>query len=176
MSQTPSSYRLMNAAAALREAAAAMIAADPELADDDVRLADMLGSDPDTCETMELLHRIARAALHAQDLALVAASRADAIYERRKRFEARAERLRAAMLIALQTLDLKRVELADMTLSQRAGRIGIEITDEDAVPDAFKKITSTVSKTLIGEAMERGEDVPGAARRNGAPSLTIRTR
>jgi phage host-nuclease inhibitor protein Gam len=61
-------------------------------------------------------------------------------------------------------------------VSIQDGRAGVVITDPQAVPDQFVRIKREPDKTAIGAALASGNAVPGADMRNGAPSLTIRTK
>ena len=54
------------------------------------------------------------------------------------------------------------------------GPQSVEIVDEGLLPEEFFRITKTPNKTLIGEKLKAGEDVPGAQLSNGGESLTIR--
>jgi hypothetical protein len=49
----------------------------------------------------------------------------------------------------------------------------VQITDEDAIPDAYCRIKREPSKTLIKEALLDGEEVPGAVLDNGGETIRI---
>lgn len=52
----------------------------------------------------------------------------------------------------------------------------VELTDESLIPDEFKvqKITYTVSKTTIKNALELGQEVPGAQMKEGDVRLVMK--
>ena len=169
----PSAFQLQRATSTLREACALLSAADPEA--EDAYIADILGSDPETCEGMELVHAVARAVVATEDLAAAAKIRRAAISARQARFEARAERLRDALLVAMQTIGLRRIELPDLTITTREHQPGIVVTDEAAIPDVFARYERSISRSAIREALKNGEVIPGAGWANARSSVQIRT-
>jgi hypothetical protein len=95
---------------------------------------------------------------------------------RQQRIERRIASRRAMMLKIMQWADLKRVELPEATLSQRAGqRKVLGDPDVDLLPDDFVKITVTrePDKAAIKEALLRGEFVPECSLSNAEPTLAI---
>jgi len=98
---------------------------------------------------------------------------------RQQRIERRITSRRAMMLKIMQWADLKRVELPEATLSQRAGqRKVLGDPDVNLLPDDFVRITVTrePDKAAIKEALERGESVPECTLSNAEPTLAIHTK
>ena len=172
----PSPFAIEQAMSVLLSARARLAADDPEMATDESLLADILGSDPDTCDAMDVLHRVLRAAVHAKDMAEAADARAKVITERRDRYKRRAEMLRGIGFAAMDALGTARVELPDLTASVATGRPSVVVTDEAAVPDTFIRMTRAPDKTLIAAALKAGETVPGAEMSNAMPVLSIRSK
>jgi Siphovirus Gp157 len=92
---------------------------------------------------------------------------------RRQRFEAKAERLRALASWALQEADIPKLEAPDMTVSNYMGPPHVIITDEDAVPSEFCKITRTPMKKEIAEELKSGRFVPYAVWSNPERVLKV---
>lgn len=75
----------------------------------------------------------------------------------------RAELFKSTLSSAMQQFGIEKIETPTIKLSFRKSE-AIEITDENAVPESFQdqKVTTTISKTRIKEAIKQGTDVPGA--------------
>ena len=81
--------------------------------------------------------------------------------------EAKAERLRAALLRAMQATQRDKVETPRFRLAVRknGGKVPVLLTDEAAIPALYRvpKITEVLDKDGIRAALEAGQSVPGAA-------------
>lgn len=97
--------------------------------------------------------------------AMVAAvkSEIDRLTGLRKFYENTEKRLCGAISGAMQALDHPRVETPTMRLSLRHTK-ATEIDDIALVPDRFKmtKVETVVDKTKVKNAIQAGEEVPGA--------------
>ena len=84
----------------------------------------------------------------------------DSLTERKKSLERSQDRLSYLIEYALQG---EKFETGKVKCSWRKST-SVEITDEWAIPEAYKveKITKTISKAAIKEAIKNGEAVPGA--------------
>jgi len=178
---------LEQAMSALQAARQRLLEEDPDIASDEALMADILGSDPNTSDAMDVLHRVLRAAVHAKSMAAAAEARAAEIELRRDRYKRRAESLVTAAFNAMTALDLRKVELPDMTASMRAGAQSVVILDEDALPDEYVRVTTTraPNKKAIRDALIRrsesadptqSNDIPGATLSNGLPNLMIKVK
>lgn len=166
----PSAYKLEQAFSALQSAHA--------------RIAQGEGYDADTGEIVDiealqgdaeaLLHATLRAAVHAKDMADAADARAKAIMERRDRFRRRYDELRGAAFAAMDVLELKRVQLPDLTATVAAGVASVQITDESALPADYLRTTITPDKTKIGADLKQGVVIPGAELSNPMPQIRIK--
>ena len=170
----PSPAALHRAFTLLSAVRDALLATDPTIADDPQLLHDMLEGEAGSA--LEVLARVVRASIDADDLADAAKSRKQAIGERQARFERRREALRNAALMALQALDLPRLEQPDFTASVGISRDKVLITDEKALPRKYTRTIIEPDREAIGEALRANVRVPGAMLSNGTPTLTIRGR
>lgn len=87
----------------------------------------------------------------------------------------RAENLKQYLIQELNYAGKKKVETDRFLLSTRNNAPSTIIEDETLIPDAFKttKVTETVDKTAIKEAIKAGKEVPGA-RLQASQSITIK--
>ena len=162
----PSGYKLETAMATLQRALA-------EAPDADGVIADPIEA---TDDCMELLARVLRGAVEAEYLADGVKSRMKDLETRKVRFELRSDRLRGIAFAAMDALELKKLELPDMTVSIKANPPRVVITDEKLLDDAFCTFTRAPNKTAIKIHMTLAGKVPGAELSNSLPSLSIRTR
>lgn len=157
--------REMQALAALKEALAAECANDPEF------VLSLAEGETDLIETIDAL--LAADAL--DDEMIDGADRAiKAIGYRKERFEGRKEVRRGLLERALLMLDQKKLERPAATLSLANRAPKAEIADESQIPARFFKSKPTLDRKAVKDALDAGEDVPGARLSNGTVSLTIR--
>jgi hypothetical protein len=97
-------------------------------------------------------------------------------FSRKQRFEAKAERLRALALYAMEEAGIPKVDAADVTISNTEGQKRVIITDEDAVPDQFCKIERTPMRMKIAEELKSGRFVPYAIWSNPERVLKVLTK
>jgi hypothetical protein len=146
----------------------------PELEEDDVLRADMLEGATDIKEALALLFR------KADDRKLLADAvtlRIDELIERRLRFTHSVEVTRELILKLLQAANLKKVELAEATLSQRATQPQIIGTvDPDLLPNDLVRTKREANRTAVREALLAGRVIPGLSLSNAAPSLMIKSK
>lgn len=70
-------------------------------------------------------------------------------------------RLKDTVSQAMQLYGIEKIEVGFMKIKFLSST-SVLITDEDAVPDKYKKVVKTVSKTIVGEALKQGIEVAGA--------------
>lgn len=87
----------------------------------------------------------------------------------------KADSLKQYLIQELNYAGKKKVETDRFLLSTRNNAPSTIIEDETLIPDAFKttKVTKTVDKTAIKEAIKAGKEVPGA-RLQASQSITIK--
>jgi len=128
------------------------------------------------CDALERLRRMLRAARWAESQAKAAKDIEAELKERRQRFEAKAETLRAIVKQAMQTLGLPKIEAPDLTATLTNTRPSVVIEDEAAIPSQLCKVVRSPDKAAIKAALEQGEDVPGASLSAPSQTLTVRVR
>ena len=95
--------------------------------------------------------------------------------ERKRRAEARQERLRGLIEQAMLIADLRSIKLPTATLSVRDVAPKPMIHDESLIPAAFwGQPDPVLDRKKINEAVKSGDTVPGVSQTNGSTSLTIR--
>lgn len=127
-------------------------------------------------EVDAVLLRLLRAQDEAARESKVLADRIEDLSGRRGRFDRRHAEYRIAIAGIMETLGLTKWHHAEYTASLYPGRPGVVVTDSDALPDAFVRVTRAPDKAAIKDALEAGEAVPGAELANGMPTLTIRSK
>ena len=166
----PSAYRVQQAMACAASFAASLRAEIGE--DDHDRLILALDSETDA---IDLLRQVVRASLEADAQADAADARLKALTARRDRFRARKEAARGLAFSMMDALGLTRLDDPEFSVSIGRPRQKVLVTDEDALPEAFWRVTRAPDMATINAALKAGP-VPGVEVVNGMPSLTIRTK
>jgi hypothetical protein len=142
----------------------------PELAEDEDLRADMLEGSTDL---HDILSKLVGREREAAEIVEAIKSRIDKIAERRNRFKDRQQALRSVILSIMQRAELRKLELAEATISVAKTGRAVQVLDEDQIPDGFFKTKRELSKTLLKEALNAGETVPGAVLDNGDVTVRI---
>jgi hypothetical protein len=174
--KAPSGYAVEQVMSAWQAARARLLDEDPELQHDEAALSEILG--PKEGDVRDVLSRVLRAAVHADSMADAASARVDAMQLRKARYQRRSDAMRALGFAVLDALGERKIELADLTATIRAGREQVIVTDLDAVPNIYVEEVTTrkPDKATILSVLKSGGEVPGCERANGLPSLSIRTK
>jgi len=146
----------------------------PELIDDEVTRLDTLEGATDIKEVLSRLGQ-ALGDLHVMQEGLQ--TRIDELNKRLGRFNARDELIRKLIFKVLESADLKKIELPEVTFGLRKNppRLIGEAPAAD-LPDELCNIKRTPDRTKIRAAIEAGQYVAGFAMSNAAPSLTVRVK
>lgn len=150
-----------------------LIAAHPELAEDDVLRADMIEGATDAHEFLRMVER------RRQEAAAFVCGIESAIGDlrlRSARYVRREEVMRELMFKVLQAGNVPKLELPEATLSVRQGTPKVVITDDQLLPHEFVRLIEQPDKISIKLALEKGETVPGAELSNAEPTLAIRVK
>ena len=169
----PSAWTIQ-AVMAIANATLERMAQDGTLDTDEAALMEALrdgGADVDG-----LLVRLLRARGEAKANAEAVDQRMADLVARGRRFERQAEEYRAAAYSILDALGLTKWRNAEFSVSVSAGRPGVVITDESALPPKYFRPRVEIDRTEIRRALEAGEVVPGAEMANGIPTMTVRTK
>lgn len=85
--------------------------------------------------------------------------------ERRKTFEARAERLREYLANCMQGIGREKLETPSVSLSFRKSS-AVVVDDQSLIPPAFMRqpepLPPSPDKKALGDALKAGQEVPGA--------------
>lgn len=125
---------------------------------------------------LELLDQLIEADTRDEALIYGLKAHKDTVAVRLHRLEERRASRRAILEQSLSLLERKTLErpLATLTLTERPPSLVIE--EEALVPARFFDLRPALNRRLAKEALEAGEDVPGARLSNGVLTLTVRRR
>jgi len=144
----------------------------PNLMEDDEAWQASLESETDMTE---LLTNIVRQIEDAKALVIGTKDRFEELDKRKKRFEHRVDALRELAFKIMHSADLAKLELPEATLSLRAGTQQlIGDADPSTMPDTLCKISRTLDRAAIKDALKNGATVAGFSLSNSPSSLTIR--
>lgn len=169
----PSAWTIQ-AVMAIANATLERMAQDGTLDTDEAALMEALrdgGADVDG-----LLVRLLRAMVEARANNEAVSRRVDELQAREARYARQIEEYRAAAYSILDALGLTKWRNAEFSVSVSAGRPGVVITDESAIPPQYFRPRVEIDRTEIRRALEAGEVVPGAEMANGIPTMTVRTK
>lgn len=146
----------------------------PDLAGDDESWQMSLESETDLAE---LLTNLVRKIDDAKALVVGTKDRFEELEQRKARFEHRIDALRQLAFKLMQSAEVTKLELPIATLSIRNG--GQQIVGEskpEHLPDDLCKVSRTIDRTKVKEALKAGKYVPGFSLSNAEPSLSIRVK
>lgn len=149
----------------------ALLAAYPELAEDEDLRRDMLEG---STAAYDVLTRLVNIEREANSMADAIAARVRDLTARRHRAEKRKDAMRGLMLRVMQAAGIKKAPLVEATVSVGKGRDSVEIVDADALPDELVRVERVPDKRAILEKLAANENVPGAALKVGGETLTVR--
>jgi len=152
-----------------------LLTIDPTIGEDEKLLADMF--DAEGGDALDVIARVVRAAMEAEDMAAAADKRAREIAQRKARFELRSEALRNVARQALLACGVPKLEREDFTASITKGSQGkVIITDEKGLRPEFlhQPKPPEPNKAAIKEALLAGKLVPGAVLSNPEPGFSVR--
>jgi hypothetical protein len=150
---------------------AALLDANPELAEDETLRADMVEG---CTSAFDVLSRIARRMNTARTMSAATKAHAMEIRDRASKFERQEDAMRELAERIMRAADLRKAVLPEATLSIRAVPPSVEIMDETEIPEAFWKVMKSIDRAALKEALKSGDFVPGAALSNGGETLSVR--
>lgn len=111
-----------------------------------------------------------------EGLAKTCAEEATRLNERKKSFENKVKQLKKYILDCLLAAGRDGLKTASNTFTARKGAVSVIIDNENLLPDDLVDTTviTAPNKKAIKEAIESGEDVPGAHLETGPRSLQVR--
>lgn len=152
-----------------------LLAQFPDLAEDEQALLDTLEGASTLNEAVVAVYDSAR-----NDELMIEAikARIGELKERADRLDARADAKRHAACNAMAEAGLKKIEAPTVTLSLRNVAPSVVIVSEAEIPDDYmrEKVTKSVDKALVKQALQDGYFVPGAHLSNGGVTLAARVK
>jgi hypothetical protein len=152
---------------------AKLIAANPELADDEALREDMIAGETNATRIIE---RALEEQQGAEMMVGAIKAREIDIVARRGRYERKSEAMRSLIKSIMRAANLDKITLTEASLSLTKARQTVGIEDLDQLPQGYFKTTRQADKSAIKSAFERGEEIPGAFIVTGDMGLTIRTK
>jgi hypothetical protein len=148
-----------------------LLAAYPELAEDEELRADTIEGETDA---HRILARIVAVERDADSMAKAIADRARDLAGRRARHERKKEAMRVLLLRLLKAAGLPKVALPEATVSVSEGRDSVEIVDADALPAELVRVERIPDKKAILDVVKGCGEIPGARLVTGGETLTVR--
>ena len=149
-----------------------LVEADPQI--DETTLLDTLEG---ATNLHEAICAIIRSALEDEAIAGGLRGRMDELEERLRRLEARSEKKREIVLVAMSEAGIEKIMAPDATISLRPVPQSVVVTDEVMIPDWFWVAQSPkLDRRRILESLKAGETVEGAELSNPRLCLSVRTR
>jgi hypothetical protein len=148
----------------------------PELADDEDLRADMLEGSTEITEILTALNRYRE---DTKALAEGSQARMEELAARKKRLGVRVDFIAKVMQSILNTADIKKIELPEVTLSMRANPkqlVGDSDLAIELLPDDLVRIKREADRKAIREAIGEGRNVPGFVLVDAPPSLMVRVK
>jgi hypothetical protein len=94
---------------------------------------------------------------------------------RKDRYERQMDTIRTAIEEAMTVSEQRKVVTPVATLSIRKGSASVRVTDEAEIPDQFWiEQDPRLNKRKLKDALEDGENIPGAELSNGPDSLAVK--
>lgn len=150
-----------------------LIADYPEMADDETLRADVIEGETRAHRIIELaMEQRAEALTFAEAIKL----REGDMQQRRSRFERKAEAMKSLIGGIMRAAGLEKLQLPEVTLFFTKPRQKVEIHSVEELPQGFYSLTRKPETAAIKSALEKGEEIPGAALVTGDAGLTIRTK
>ena len=152
-------------------------------------LFDAIGSVDEDAEAVEIAKQIQAIesdklpALYEEareyDMALrdaldVIAARLERLKEAKAAFETALSRHREAIKSTMEALGTSKINLNIGGFTVRNNPPAAEIIDESIIPNEYKRITVSIDKMAIRNALKEGETVPGATLAEPTTSLMVR--
>lgn len=149
----------------------ALLAAYPELAEDEDLRRDMLEG---STAAYDVLTRLVNIEREGDSMSKAVAGRISDLQARKQRAEKRKDMARTLMLRVMQAAGIKKAPLVEATVSVSKGRDSVEVTDVDALDDEYVRVERVPDKKALLDIVKGCGEVPGARLKVGEPTLTVR--
>lgn len=165
--------RLVLDAATVRKQMADLLAAYPELAEDETLRADTFEAETDV---YALVERALSERREAETMAVAIKEREGDLFARRARYERKAEAMKALIRGIMDAARLDKLTLPEATISITKARASVEVIVPEDLPQGFYALERKPDKKALFAALSAGDHVPGARLVSGSPSLVVRTK
>ena len=153
--------------------AKALLEADPNIDLDEQAIKTALDADPSVVQPDELLRRIVAAIVFAEAREAESKVIAASMTARQKRYDVRADWLRELLFDVMAALERRSFAAPLATVSIRAGKASVVITDEQALPDAYIRTKREPDRVALLADLMQGEIIPGAVLSNPMPTVAL---
>lgn len=150
-----------------------ILAAYPELAEDETLRADTFAGETHIERVVEMALSECR---EAQMMVSAIKEREVALSDRRQRYERKDAAMKKLIVNVLRAGNLDRIALPEASVFLTKPRASVGISDLNDLPQGFFKTERKADKAAIREALEVGQEVPGAFWVLGDVGLTVRTK
>ena len=151
---------------------AALLAANPELVDDEALRIDMIEGETDT---FKVLSKLVRQVGETEAMNEGIDEYREKLRSRQIRLIRRIDALRSLIFRLMSIANIRKAQLPEATLSIKASPRKVIITDEEKIPEPFWRVIREVNKALINSTLKNNESVPGCELSNSEDTLSIRT-
>jgi hypothetical protein len=162
--------RIDYAVADLEKDIAELIAAFPEMQEDEALKADMISGEFDVESVMS---RVLGHLFEAEVMIAGMKPLLDSWGERKKRWERRKEFCRLLAQRVLEASGRPSIQTPEATVAKSKGRESIEITDVSKLSQGFYVTERKADKEAIKKALDNGDEVEGARMVRGADGIRI---
>lgn len=143
----------------------------PELAEDEELRSDMFEGSTDIKEVLTELINIDT---NAKMLIDGIKDHIEHLRKRSERFDHRKQVARKLIMQIMETANLKKLELANGTISVSNTPQSVQIIDESKIPDEYFRIKKEIDKTKIKDALKDGVEIEGVQLSNGGSTIRIK--
>jgi hypothetical protein len=145
----------------------------PELVEDGELALDMFEGETDL---FKVIGRAVKARAEKLAMADGVKTYIGELSERKARMERGADGLKALVQSLMDAAGQDKITLPEATIFVTKPRESVNVTDVDALPQGYFKLTRTADKTALKDALMNGESIPGAELQIGLAGLTIRVK
>lgn len=150
-----------------------LIAAYPELAEDETLRLDMIEGETDFTR---VLSKAVEARAEKLMMAKAINLRVSDLVDRAVRFERAADGIKSLIHGLMDAAGQDKVTLPEATIFTTKPRTSVNVLNVDDLPQGYFRVKREADKTAIKSALEQGEQIPGAELVLGDAGLTIRTK
>src|SRR3990167_6910226 len=125
---------------------AVLLAANPELAEDEALRLDMIEGET---EAFRVLSKLVRQIGETESTIAGLDNYINQLEARKERFEHRKHVFRALIFRLMSIADIRKAQLPEATLSIKASARKVIITDETQIPEPFWRVIREINKALI---------------------------